>query len=66
MTAPSREIASSFRFTVVDLNVAEIIRYAQAAPELFTGVPNIQAWIAACQARPAYVTMMAERNAEPM
>ncbi len=54
------------RFTVADLNVAEIIRYAQSAPELFPAVPNVQSWIAACQARPAFVAMMAERNAEPV
>ncbi len=54
------------RFTVADLNVGEIIRYAQAAPELFANMSNVQSWIAACQARPAYVAMMAERNAEPV
>lgn len=56
----------SRRFTVADLNVAEIIRYAQAAPELFTDMPNVQSWISACQSRPAFTAMMAERNAEPM
>jgi glutathione S-transferase len=54
------------RFTVADLNVAEIVRYAQAAPELFAESPNVQGWIAACQSRPAFVAMMAERNAELM
>ena len=54
------------RFTVADLNVAEIIRYAQAAPELFADAPNVQGWITACQARPAFVEMMTERNKEPM
>ena len=54
------------RFTVADLNVAEIIRYAQAAPELFVDAPNVQSWITACQSRPAFVEMMAERNAEPL
>jgi glutathione S-transferase len=54
------------RFTVADLNVAEIIRYAQAAPELFTDTPNVQSWITACQARPAFVEMMTERNKEEM
>lgn len=54
------------RFTVADLNVAEIIRYAQAAPELFTDAPNVQSWIKSCQSRPAFLAMMAERNAEPM
>ena len=55
------------RFTVADLNVAEIIRYAQAAPELFADSPNVQSWIKACaKSRPAFVTMMAERNKEPV
>jgi glutathione S-transferase len=54
------------RFTVADLNVSEIIRYAQAAPELFVDAPNVQSWITACQSRPAFVEMMAERNAEPL
>lgn len=53
------------RFTVADLNVAEIFRYAQAAPDLFTQHRNVQGWIANCQARPAFVEMAAERNAEP-
>lgn len=54
------------RFTVADLNVAEIIRYAQAAPELFTDASAVQGWITTCQARPAFVEMMTERNKEPM
>jgi glutathione S-transferase len=54
------------RFTVADLNVAEIFRYAQAAPALFAACPNVQGWITACQARPAFVAMMAERSAEPV
>jgi glutathione S-transferase len=54
------------RFTVADLNVAEIIRYAQAAPELFTDMPHVQSWISGCQSRPAFTAMMAERNAEPI
>jgi glutathione S-transferase len=54
------------RFTVADLNVAEVVRYAQGAPELLEGLPRVTAWIAACQARPAYAAMMGERNAEPL
>jgi glutathione S-transferase len=54
------------RFTSADLNVAEIVRYAQAAPELFAASPNVQAWITACQSRPAFTAMMTERNAEPV
>jgi glutathione S-transferase len=53
------------RFTVADINVAEVMRYAQAAPELFAPYPRVSAWIAACQARPAFQRMMAKRNAEP-
>jgi glutathione S-transferase len=53
------------RFTVADLNVAEVFRYAQAAPDLFAASPHVQAWITACQSRPAFIAMMAERNAEP-
>jgi glutathione S-transferase len=54
------------RFTVADLNVAEIVRYAQAAPELLAGAPHVQSWISACQSRPAFIAMMTERSAEPL
>lgn len=53
------------RFTVADINVAEVIRYAQAAPALIDAYPNIKTWIAACQSRPAFREMMAEREQEP-
>lgn len=53
------------RFTVADLNVAEIVRYAQAAPELFDSAPRVKTWLAACQARPAFKKMWAARDAEP-
>ena len=53
------------RFTVADLNAAEVFRYAQAAPELFDDHPAVASWLAACQARPAYREMMAERELEP-
>ena len=53
------------RFTVADINVAEIVRYAQAAPELFETAPRVKAWLAACQARPAFKRMWAERDKEP-
>jgi glutathione S-transferase len=53
------------RFTVADINLAEVLRYAQQAPELFEQFPGVKAWIEACQARPAYREMMAERNSEP-
>lgn len=53
------------RFTVADINLAEVLRYAQAAPELFEAAPRVKAWIAACQARPAFKAMWAARDAEP-
>ena len=33
------------------------LRYAQAAPELFEADPRVKAWLAACQARPAFRKM---------
>ena len=53
------------RFTVADINVAEVVRYAQAAPELFDKAPRVKAWLAACQARPAFKKMWAARDSEP-
>jgi glutathione S-transferase len=54
------------RFTVADLNVAEIVRYAQRAPALFEAAPRVKAWLAACHARPAFQKMWAEREKEPV
>ena len=53
------------RFTVADINVAEIIRYAMPAPQLFADNPNVKAWLEACHARPAFKQMWATREAEP-
>ncbi len=53
------------RFTVADINLAECVRYAQAAPELFEVNPNVKAWLAKVQARPAFKAMMAKRELEP-
>jgi glutathione S-transferase len=53
------------RFTVADINTAEVIRYAQPAPELFEAAPQVKAWLTACHARPAFRAMMAEREREP-
>jgi glutathione S-transferase len=52
------------RFTVADLNVAEVVRWALPAPELFEPNAHLRAWITACHARPAYAATMAERHAE--
>ncbi|HJU31059.1 MAG TPA: glutathione S-transferase family protein [Hyphomicrobiaceae bacterium] len=53
------------RFTVADINTAEVFRYAMPAPELFEAAPRVKAWLAACQSRPAYKSMMATREKEP-
>lgn len=53
------------RFTVADLNIAEVLRYASTAPELFAAAPNVERWYEACQARPAFLEMMRRREAEP-
>jgi glutathione S-transferase len=53
------------RFTVADINVAEIVRYAQRAPELFEAAPRVKAWLAACHARPAFQKMWTAREKEP-
>jgi glutathione S-transferase len=53
------------RFTVTDINLAECFRYAQAAPELFEANPNVKAWLAKVQGRPAFKAMMAKRDLEP-
>lgn len=53
------------RFTVADINLAEVFRYAMPAPELFAAAPRVKAWLATCQARPAFQEMMATRDKEP-
>lgn len=54
------------RFTVADINTAEVLRYAMPAPELFEEAPRVRAWLAACHARPAFKAMMAAREKEPL
>lgn len=53
------------RFTVADINVAEVVRYALPAPRLFEANPAVKAWIEACHARPGFKAMWAAREAEP-
>ncbi|OWV76272.1 glutathione S-transferase [Rhizobium sp. R634] len=54
------------RFTVADLNIAEVLRYAQSEETLFDAHPNVKAWIERCQSRPAYKAMQAKRGKEPI
>lgn len=53
------------RFTVADLMVAECARYAQGHAPLMAAHPALKAWLARCQARPAFQAMWAARLAEP-
>lgn len=53
------------RFTVADIDVAEIVRYAQPHPTLLADYPAVTGWLAACHARPAFQAMWARRSAEP-
>jgi glutathione S-transferase len=53
------------RFTVADINVAEVVRYAMPAPELFDAAPRVKAWLAAAHARPAFKQVWVKRDEEP-
>lgn len=53
------------RFTVADINVSEVVRYAMPATELFENAPAVRDWMARCHARPAFAKMMELRNGEP-
>lgn len=53
------------RFTVADINLAEVVRYAMPAPELFEAAPRVKAWLQACHARQGFKDMVAARDQEP-
>ena len=53
------------RFTAADINVAEVVRYAQSHPSLLGEFPAVKAWLERCQARPGFKTMWEARSAEP-
>lgn len=53
------------RFTVADINMAEVMRYCLPAPEALEGAPRVKAWLSACHARPAWKKIMARREEEP-
>ena len=52
------------RFTVADLNVAEICRYAMSEASLTGPNPNVVAWYERCHARPAFQDMWKTRALE--
>ena len=53
------------RFTAADIALAECLRYAQAHPPALAAFPRLRAWLARCQARPAFQAMMRARESEP-
>jgi len=53
------------RFTVADINMAEIVRYAQAHGSLMAQFPRLKGWLDLCQSRPAFRDLMEKRAAEP-
>jgi glutathione S-transferase len=53
------------RFTAADVCLAEALRYAQGHAPALAPFPATRAWLARCQARPAFQQLMAMRNAEP-
>jgi len=52
------------RFTVADLNLAEVLRYAMSETDLMDRHPRVKSWLARCHARPAFQAMMAGRRKE--
>lgn len=54
------------RFTVADLNMAEVIRYGWNDARLRDAWPAITEWLAGCQARPGFLRMWEARLAEPV
>jgi glutathione S-transferase len=60
----SNDYAVGGRFTVADINLAEIVRYAQAYQPLFDAFPKTAAWLAHVQARPGFKAMWEKRLAE--
>lgn len=53
------------RFTVADLNAAEIIRYAQGYKPLLAEFPTVRDWLVRCQERDAFKIIWERRLKEP-
>lgn len=54
------------RFTVADLNLAEVFRYTQTETALFEAHPRVKSWLDACQSRAGFKAMLEKRLAEPV
>lgn len=53
------------RFTVADILLAEMVRFAEDEGDWMAGYANLHRWLVAARSRPAYAALWAERNAEP-
>lgn len=62
--AASGGFAVGGRFTVADITLAEVLRYAAPAGRLFAAAPHVDAWLKTCHARPAFQRMWQEREQE--
>ncbi len=60
----TRDYLVGNRFTVADLNMAEVFRYTMSQTAFFERHPAIVAWVARCHDRPAFKQMMENRLAE--
>ena len=60
----SRDYLLGARFTVADLNLAEILRYAMSERDFLAHYPRVVAWLERCHDRPAFKRMMELRSAE--
>ncbi len=53
------------RFTAADIDMAEIVRYAQPHDALMQRFPRVKSWLELCQNRAAFKKMWTLREAEP-
>lgn len=53
------------RFTVADINVAEVVRYAQGHAALMESYPAVKTWLETCQSRKSFKAIWDKRAAEP-
>jgi glutathione S-transferase len=60
----AHDYAVGDRFTVADINLGEIVRYAQAYQPLFDAHPKTGAWLKRIQDRPGFNAMWQKRLAE--
>ena len=50
---------------LADINMAEVVRYAQAHPPLMERFERVKRWLELCQSRPAFREMWRKRLDEP-